>query len=405
MVEEISIIPDGTIISPKGFLAGAAYAGLKTYGDNPLDLGLIYSETTAHSAGTFTTNQIVSNAVTVSRNNIMSGHSRAIIANSGCANCCVGEPGLKDAQEMTLLAAEKLDITPEEVLVCSTGMIGVELPMALIRKGVHNTSLDRTAGHSFAKAILTTDTFSKEIAVSFSIAGATVSLGGCAKGSGMIHPNMGTMLAFLTTDASISKDDLQNALFEAVDASFNMISVDGDSSTNDTVLLLANGATKTPEIKPGTSEAAIFQKALNQVCVYLAKEIARDGEGASRLFEVTIEGAESLADARIAARSVTSSNLVKSAVHGNDPNWGRIMMAIGKSGAKVEESKIALYINDVCIMENGLPIPFFKDAIVATMKGPNVRFLVNLNRGSHTATAWGCDLSEAYVVINSAYST
>lgn len=405
MVEEINIIPDGTVVSPKGFLAGAAYAGLKTYGDNPLDLGLIYSETAAQSAGTFTTNQIVSNAVTVSKNHIVSGRSRAIIANSGCANCCVGEPGLKDAQEMTLLAAEKLDIAPEEVLVCSTGMIGVELPMALIRKGVRDTYLDKTSGHSFAKAILTTDSFIKEIAVSFNIAGVTVSLGGCAKGSGMIHPNMGTMLAFLTTDASISKDDLQNSLSQAVDASFNMISVDGDTSTNDTVLLLANGAANCPEIKPGTSEAILFQNALNQVCVYLAKEIARDGEGASRLFEVTIEGAKSLAGARMAARSVTSSNLVKTAVHGNDPNWGRIMMAIGKSGAEIEESKIALYINDVCIMENGLPIPFFKDAIVANMKGPNVRFLINLNSGSYTATAWGCDMSEAYVVINSAYST
>ena len=405
MAEEIAVVEDGSVVTPQGFLAGATYAGLKTYGEDRLDLGLLFSETPAAAAGTFSTNRILSNAVSVSRQNIASGRTRAVIANSGCANCCVGEPGLKDAQEMTALAAAKLGVTPQEALVCSTGIIGVELPMALVRNGVQAVSLSRDGGHSFARAILTTDSRPKETAVSFSLGGVNVHLAGCAKGSGMIHPNMATMLSFLTTDATVGPDFLRTALKEAVDASFNMISVDGDSSTNDTVLLLANGAAGAPEVRPGSPEAALFQEALTGVCIHLAKEIARDGEGATRLFEVTVEQAQSLADARVAARSVSSSNLVKTAVHGNDPNWGRIMMAIGKSGADVEESKVALYINDVCIMEGGLPIPYFKDAIVANMQGPEVRFLVRLNLGDASATAWGCDMSEAYVVINSAYTT
>jgi glutamate N-acetyltransferase/amino-acid N-acetyltransferase len=405
MATDIAIVEGGSIVTPKGFLAGATYAGLKTYGEDRLDLGVVFSELPATAAGIFTTNRIRSSSVEACQRHLAGGKARAMVANSGCANTCVGETGLKDALEMTSLVAGKLGVAQEEVLVCSTGIIGVELPMALVRRGIRNISLSRDAGHAFARAILTTDTVAKEITVSFPMGKTTVHLAGCAKGAGMIHPNMATTLCFLTTDAAVEPRFLHAALKEAVDASFNMISVDGDTSTNDTVLLLANGAAGAPQARPGTPQGALFQQALGQVCTHLAKSVARDGEGATKLIEVVVEGARTMADARVAARSVSSSNLVKTAVHGNDPNWGRIMMAVGKSGAEVEEPRVALFINDVCIMEGGLPIPFFKDAIVASMRGAEVRFRIRLNLGDATAMAWGCDMSEAYVVVNSAYTT
>ncbi len=277
--------------------------------------------------------------------------------------------------------------------------------MGLVRGGLNKLELASDAGHGFARSILTTDAMTKEIAVSFPVGDATVTLAGCAKGSGMIHPNMATMLAFITTDAQVEPGFLQSALREATDATFNMISVDGDTSTNDTVFLLANGASGAPALHPDTPEWALFTEALYRVSEHLAKAIARDGEGASKLIEVAVEGAASLGDARLAARSISSSTLVKTAVHGNDPNWGRIMMAIGKSGAVVEEATIALYINEVCIMEAGLPVPDFKDALIAEMRGSDVRIRVTLGRGDAVATAWGCNMSESYVTFNSAYTT
>jgi glutamate N-acetyltransferase/amino-acid N-acetyltransferase len=405
MAGQISVVENGSVTLPKGFQAGATYAGLRTYSEDKRDLGILFSELPASAAATFSTNRILSPSVTTSKKHIASGRARAVIANSGCANTCVGEAGFKDALEMTSLAGAKLNLPAEEVLVCSTGIIGVELPMGLIRTGIEALSVSPEDGNSFARAILTTDSVTKEEAVSFPLGGRTVHLAGCAKGSGMIHPNMATMLSFLTTDVAMAPGPLQAALKRAVDISFNMISIDGDSSTNDTVILLANGAAGAPEVLPDTPEAALFQEALEQVCVALAKAIVRDGEGATKLFEVIIEGARSRDDARVAARSVSSSMLVKTAVHGNDPNWGRLMMALGKSGAEVEEPRISLFINDVCIMEGGLPIPFFKDAIVASMKESDSRFRILLGLGDASAMAWGCDLSDAYVVINSAYTT
>ena len=405
MTSQISVVENGSVTLPKGFQAGATYAGLRTYSEDKRDLGILFSESPASAAATFSTNRILSPSVTTSKKHISSGRARAIVANSGCANTCVGQAGFTDALEMTALTGAKLNVSGEEVLVCSTGIIGVELPMGLIRTGIKAVSLSPEGGNSFARAILTTDSVTKEAAVSFPVGGKTVHLAGCAKGSGMIHPNMATMLSFLTTDVAMESGLLQAALKRAVDVSFNMISIDGDSSTNDTVIILANGAAGAPEVRPDTPEAALFQEALVQVCVGLAKAIVRDGEGATKLFEVLVEGARSPDDARVAARSISSSMLVKTAVHGNDPNWGRLMMALGKSGADVEEPRISLFINDVCIMEGGLPIPFFKDAIVATMKESDVRFRILLGLGDATATAWGCDLSDAYVVINSAYTT
>ena len=405
MASTVTIVPDGTVLSPKGYRAGATYAGLRTYSPDKLDMGLLYSDSLASAAGVFTTNLVRSPSVTLSERHIAAGRARAVVVNSGCANCCVGDQGLKDAEEMAALTAAKLGVATEEVLVCSTGLIGVELPMGLIRGGLGKLELADDAGHGFARSILTTDAMTKEIAVSFPVGDATVTMAGCAKGSGMIHPNMATMLAFITTDAQVEPGFLQLALREAADATFNMISVDGDTSTNDTVFLLANGASGAPALRPDTPEWALFTEALYQVSEHLAKAIARDGEGASKLIEVAVEGAASLGDARLAARSISSSTLVKTAVHGNDPNWGRIMMAIGKSGAVVEEGTIALYINEVCIMEAGLPVPYFKDALIAEMRSSDVRIRVTLGQGDAAATAWGCNMSESYVTFNSAYTT
>ena len=368
-------------------------------------------------AGTFTTNKLRSPSVVLNELRVSKGQVQAIVCNSGVANACVGEQGMKDAIEMAAMAARQFDLDPELVLPMSTGMVGVELPMALISGGMGNIELTPDGGHAMARAIRTTDTRSKEAAISFTAGGNTYTLGGIAKGSGMVHPNMATMLAFLATDAPVENAFLRESLKQAVDKSFNMITIDGDTSTNDSVILLSNGMAGGDEI--GTSSEAGsafqyrmiteagegFQQALLEICTYLAKEIVRDGEGASKLIEVVVDGAITEADARMAARAVTSSSLVKSAVHGGDPNWGRIIVALGYSGAHVVEERIALYINGVCIMEDGKPIPFFKDAVVATMSGSEITIRLSLNIGDATATAWGCNLSEEYVTFNSAYTT
>jgi len=405
MSVELRWLEKGTITSPKGYLAGATYSGIRTYTEDKLDLGIVSSEVPCTVAGTFTTNKIKSPSVVLDQRRVASGRAQAIIINSGIANACVGEQGMTDAIEMAALAAKYLDTDPELVLACSTGLIGVELPMALIRSGVDKIQMTADGGHLLARAIRTTDTLSKEVAVSFHAGGRSYVLGGIAKGSGMVHPNMGTMLAFLTTDAPVEQQFLQEALFQSVDSSFNMITVDGDTSTNDSVILLANGAAGGDAITSGSPAEEAFQQALDEVCIALAKEIARDGEGASKLVAVTVEGALSKSDARAAARAVAASTLVKSAIHGGDPNWGRIIVALGYSGAELEENRIALYINDVCIMEEGRPIPYFKDSVVLTMSGPEINLRLDLNLGDASAIAWGCDLSEEYVTFNSAYTT
>jgi glutamate N-acetyltransferase/amino-acid N-acetyltransferase len=405
MAEMVEVIPNGTVTSPKGFLAGATYAGLKTYSPDKLDLGLLVSEKPSIAAGVFTTNKIVSPSVTLSKTHIKSGKAQAIVANSGCANTCVGNQGLKDAHEVVKLAAHHLGMIPEEVLICSTGVIGVELPMALIRKSISNINCTSDGGHQLAQAIMTTDTHPKEIAVSVKVNGKKITIGGIAKGSGMIHPNMATMLSFISTDALLEKNFLNDSLREAVNSSFNMIDVDGDQSTNDSVILLANGIADNEMVEFGTPAAKTFQAALNYVCIGLAKELARDGEGSTKLIEASVEGARNIDDARSIARSVVTSVLVKAAIHGNDPNWGRIMMAVGNCGVEVDESKIALYISDICIVEEGKPIPYFVDAVVAAMAGNDVSLKIQLNLGKGTATAWGSEMTEEYVTFNSAYTT
>tara|TARA_B100001013_G_scaffold341089_1_gene265143 strand:+ start:1327 stop:2535 length:1209 start_codon:yes stop_codon:yes gene_type:complete len=401
----IELIQDGNVTSPLGFLAGGTYAGLKAPGDEVLDLGVLISETQASIAATFTTNNVPSPSVVLSKERAVNDTAIGVIANSGSANCCVGSQGYEDAKEMAALAASHLSVNPQDMLVCSTGVIGVELPMALIRQNIGNVKATADGGHDFAKAIMTTDTRSKELAISFDVGGKKVTIGGAAKGAGMIHPNMATMLAFITTDASVGKAFLQKSLSESVGQSFNMIDIDNDQSTNDTVLALSNGKSGADEIDENSPDSNTFKEGLTYVCVELAKEIVRDAEGAQRVMEVAVEGAVSVEDAAKAAREISSSMLVKTMLHGGDPNWGRLMMAIGKSGIKIKESKIDIYINEIQIVHEGQTISFFKDAVVSAMNAPEVKFGISLNVGDASATAWGCDLTEEYVVFNSAYST
>ncbi|MFC1913008.1 bifunctional glutamate N-acetyltransferase/amino-acid acetyltransferase ArgJ [Chloroflexota bacterium] len=403
MEAEIEFIAQGTVTSPQGFHAGATYAGIKKKARGGSDLGLLFSEEPCRVAGVLTTNKIKAAPVILCQQRLKSGRAVAVVANSGCANACTGEQGLADATEMAALAAKGLGVSPEDVLVASTGVIGKPLPMELIRAGLVEIVLSADGGHALEEAIMTTDTVAKEVAVR--VGEGEFVIGGIAKGSGMIHPQMATLLCFLTTDAAVGTDFLESALHQAVDVSFNMISVDGDTSTNDTVLIMANGKAGGEEIERGTGQAEAFQQALEQVCLHLAKAVARDGEGASKLIEVTVAGAASVAEARAAARTIVASPLVKSAVHGNDPNWGRILAAVGRSGVDVVENRIDLSLGGIAVLQEGSPLPYEENDVVEAFKESEVAISLNLNLGGAVATAWGCDLSQEYVAINSAYMT
>lgn len=399
------IVKNGNVTSAKGFVAGATYAGIKSFSEDALDMAILASEKPASVAGTFTSNKVVSPSVTLTKSRVESGVSMGVVANSGCANTCVGSQGFKDAEEMAALASKQINASEHQMLVCSTGLIGVELPMALVRQHMGNIHLDSDAGSSFAKAIMTTDTMSKEIAVSIKIGEKEVIIGGAAKGAGMIHPNMATMLAFISTDAQIEPATLKSFLKHSVKESFNMIDIDGDQSTNDTVLLFANGMSGVLFDEGDSDESRIFQEALTYVCIELAKAIVRDGEGSNRLIEVFVKGAKSEIDAKKAAREIVSSTLVKAMVHGLDPNWGRIMMALGKSEVDFQEGDVDVFISGIHVVHGGCSIPYLADAVVSSMNASEVKFEVGLNAGSFEARAWGCDLTEEYVTFNSAYST
>ena len=404
MESEIKINKKGDICSPKGFLSGSIFSGIKSPGQDKRDIGIIYSESDCISAGTFTQNSVVSPSVTWTKDITSNGNVRAIVANSGCANCAVGEQGLIDAKEMASIAANTLGIDQKEVAVASTGIIGVELPMALMRKFIPEIKMSKKDGNGFARSILTTDTKTKEISVSFEIDGTEINVAGVAKGSGMIHPNMATMLAFITSDIDIEKSALQKILKNSVNKSFNQISVDGDQSTNDTVLLLANGMAKNKKINT-ENDSKKFIEALDIVCTFLAQEIAKDGEGNTRLIEATVTGAKTEEDAMLASRFIVTSNLVKTAVYGRDPNWGRIIMALGASQIPLEESKIEIFVNDIQIVSEGIAISYNHQSIVIAMGEELIRFKINLNIGSESGVAWGSELTEEYVVFNSAYTT
>jgi len=405
METEIEFIASGSITSPRGFHAGATYAGIKKEAKGALDLAILFSEAPCVSTALFTTNRIKAAPILWCQQQLKSGRARAVVVNSGCANACTGEQGLADTEEIAALVAKGVGFSPEDVLVASTGVIGQPLPMTLVRAGIEQIVLSPEGGHELARAIMTTDIVPKETAITVKVDGSQFTIGGVAKGSGMIHPNLATMLCFLTTDAAVEIDFLKLALKKAVDISFNLVSIDGDTSTNDIVLIMANGFAGNEPISPASQLADAFQQALDQVCIYLAKCIARDGEGASRLIEVTVNGAPSVAEARLAARTVVSSPLVKTAVHGSDPNWGRIIAAVGRSGVEVVESKIDLYVGQVCLVKAGKPLPFDRQGLVQILSGNEVHVSLDLNLGSGTATAWGCDLSEEYVTINSEYTS
>jgi glutamate N-acetyltransferase/amino-acid N-acetyltransferase len=406
MVGPITHVDGGTITTARGFTAGGTYVGIKTYSEDKMDMGMLLSETQCAVAGVFTKSTLVSPSVTVNRETLAGGTPvRGLVVNSGIANAGVGEQGYIDAKEMAAVAAAGLGVKPEEVLVFSTGVIGVELPMTLIKKGVADIVLSDNGGNALARAMMTTDTRTKEASVSVNLGGSEINIAGVAKGSGMIHPNMATMLCFVSTDAAVGQDYLREILPGIADTTLNMLDIDGDTSTNDSLVVLANGAAGNTTIWQGSADADSFKDALTELLVQLTRQLAMDGEGATRLVVAEVKGARNLADARMAAKTITSSLLVKSAVYGADPNWGRLIMALGRSGAETVESKIDLYINGVCIMEGGRPVPFHRDAVVALMRGNEVTFGVNLNLSDGEATAWGCDLTEEYVVINSAYTT
>jgi glutamate N-acetyltransferase/amino-acid N-acetyltransferase len=401
MGKKSTLIQLGTVTSPRGFQAGAVYAGIKNPSPNILDLGLLVSEVPCSATGLFTTNQIKAAPVVLSKKHLSNGIAQAVIMNSGCANACTGEQGFLDAMEIAIATAQRLSLPPENILMASTGVIGKALPIELIKKSIPLIKLSPHGGHDLEQAIMTTDTKPKEIAYQTE----EYIIGGIAKGSGMIHPDMATLLCLLTTDADVEPNFLEFALKEAVGNSLNMISVDGDTSTNDTVFLLSNSLSGSNLITKDSQSAELFQQTLNKVCINLAKNIVRDGEGAKRLIEVSVNSAVSIADARRAARTIVSSPLVKSAIYGADPNWGRIMAAIGRSGVDVIESKIDLYIDDIQLVKAGEPLPFDYQKVSLSLNKPEVLINVELNQGKVKATAWGCDLSEEYITINSHYTT
>ncbi len=408
---------NGGVTAPLGFLAGATEAGLRTRSGHD-DLALLCSEAPCVAAGLFTSSAIVAAPIALSRRNLADGKAQAVIVNAGCANAYTGAEGYRDSEEMIRLAAShirdshsavgsasELRLADNHVLVASTGVTGHRLSIDKIRDAIPRIVLSRDGSEAFARAIMTTDTVPKQASTKFDANGHECRIGGCAKGSGMIHPNLATMLAFLTTDAPVERRFLEQTLREATDASFHMLTVDGDSSPNDMLLILANGAAGGPIVQEGAEGAEQFRQAVTHVCVELAKAMARDAEGATKLIEVEVDSAKNVADARIAARIVAGSPLVKSAVYGNDPNWGRVLAAVARSGAAVEEDSIALFWQKVCVFQRGRPLAYDEEALSSATKSDEVRIRIDLGLGNGRAVAWGCDLTEEYVRINSQYTT
>ena len=404
---DVEIIATGCIVAPKGFKAGATYCGIKTIKDS-LDLGIIFSEFPATGAALFTTNQIYAAPVKLSRKVAQKGYIRAFVINSGNANACTGEQGYKDAEEMARIAARCLKISEDEIIVASTGIIGRGLPMGKIAAGIKAaaTSLGNTPthGNNVARAIMTTDTKQKDIAVRLKINNKDVIVGGITKGAGMIAPNLATMLCFLTTDVSISTLLLNECLRNAVESSFNRITIDGHMSTNDTIAIIANGASGVNITSKGP-ELQVFQEGLNYVTSYLAKAIVKDGEGATKFIQIDVVGARSRSDATKIARSVADSPLVKTAINGCDPNWGRIVSAAGYAGVELDESKTNLYINDILIFAKGMPTQCDLNKLGTSMKGSDITIRLELGLGNCSDTVWTCDLSHEYVTINAEYHT
>lgn len=400
----------GGVTAAKGFQAASAAAGIKY--QNRTDMALIYSKKPCKTAGTFTTNVVKAAPVKWDKKVVDSGvKSQAVIVNSGIANACTGEEGYGYCEETAKAAGKALGVEAEGVLIGSTGVIGMQLPIEKLKEGVLKLAANKNGsaenGTLAAKAIMTTDTFQKEIAVTIQAGDKTVTIGGMAKGSGMIHPNMCTMLSFITTDAVISQKALQKALSEDVEDTYNMISVDGDTSTNDTVLLLANGMAKNEKIKYGTEEYEKFAEALHIVNEYLAKKIAGDGEGATALFEVKVTGASTKKQAKTLAKSIVCSNLTKTAIAGHDANWGRILCAMGYSGAQFDPEKVDLFFESkagrIQIIENGTAVDYSEEKATEILSQPEVTATADIKEGTESAAAWGCDLTHGYIDINADY--
>ncbi len=393
---------NGGVTAPKGFKAAGVAAGLKKSGKR--DLALIVSEFPAVAAGTFTQNRFAAAPIIVSKANIKGKNIQAVISNAGNANCANGKQGLQDAWIMVSEAAKKLGLNKTEVLVTSTGIIGEPLDVDKITKALPALvyELKRSGSELAAQAIMTTDTLPKEIAVEVKLGKKSVTIGGIAKGSGMIHPNMATMHAILTTDAKIDKTTLQKLLSDAVAASFNQVTVDRETSTNDCVFILANGASK---VKVSGADLKKFYMGLELVCRLLARLIAADGEGATKLIEVNVSGAKTVADARIASKAVAGSDLVKAAMYGGDPNFGRILATLGSCGVVFDPGKVDLWITGVQLVKGGVGISEHKGEAAPNLKDKEIVVNINLNSGKAHGTAWGCDLTEKYVEINADYHT
>ncbi|WP_112182352.1 MULTISPECIES: bifunctional ornithine acetyltransferase/N-acetylglutamate synthase [Paraliobacillus] len=403
-IEKFNLLTNGNIASPIGFTAGGLHCGIRK---KKLDLGWVYSEKAAQTAGVYTTNLFQAAPLKVTQESIATDHMlQGIIVNSGIANACTGKQGLADAYEMRKLFAEKVKIPVQHAAVASTGLIGDFLPMDAIRNGIKQIDEEKNLdSNRFENAILTTDTKEKGIAIQFDINGKKVTIGGAAKGSGMIHPNMATMLSFITTDADVEYEALQDGLRQLTNQSFNMITVDGDTSTNDMVLVLANGMADNQTLNPEHPEWNVFLEGLHFVCQSLAKEIARDGEGASKLIEVQVTGANTEKAAQAISKTIISSNLVKTAIHGADANWGRVITAIGYSGEMLDPDDVCVALGKIEVVKNGMPLPFDETEAKQYLMQDTVTIHASVGDGKGNATAWGCDLSYEYVRINASYRT
>lgn len=389
---------------PKGFLACGVRAGIK---EQRADMALIYSEKPASAAGVFTKNVVKAAPVLIDRERVPSPNIQAVIVNSGNANACTGEQGLKDARIMTSEVARLLDLREESVLVASTGIIGHLLPMDNVLNGITQAvrSLSLDGWGSAARAIMTTDTRQKEASAQVSIGGVEVKIGGIAKGAGMICPNMATMLAFIAMDAAISPEMLQKSLSKSAEISFNCLTVDGDSSTNDSVIVLANGMAENLPINNESPDLDAFQKALDSVTTSLAKQIASDGEGATKMISISVSGAESFQDARQIAKTIANSALVKTAMFGCDPNWGRILAAAGRAGVDFDPKTVNLFYGDIALLRNGEPIEFPEKAAHDLLCKKEVDVMLEVGDGPGSATVWTCDFSYDYIKINAEYHT
>jgi len=399
----------------RGFRAGTAACGIKAFtaGASAIprgqrdDLCVVYSASPCDAGGVFTTNKVKSASVVIDQLHLQRNRVQALTINSGNANACTGAQGFRDALLMAKLSADRLDLDPDQVLVSSTGVIGRYLPMDAIKPGIAEAcaSLSADGGEAAARAIMTTDTVPKTARLDINVGGNAVRVGGMCKGSGMIHPNMATMLAYVTTDAAVEPGFLAAVTKSVADRSFNQVTIDGDSSTNDSFLILANGAAGNEPVRAGTAEAEHLVEALIEVARELSRSIARDGEGATRLITVRVEDATSDAEARTAARTVASSSLVKTAVHGGDPNWGRIVCALGYSGAELALDRLQLSVGGLVVFERGAGVDVDLAAVRRAFEQPEIEIVATLGLGEGKAEAWGCDLSEEYVRINADYTT